>query len=350
MNKLLKNVKDFMKKPYLAFIVVGLLLTYARVLNSQGVINVTLFGAIYKTAYYFVAGLGFALLLGYGGLASLGTAGFIAVGSFGFHYLYTQSGMFLSMAIVVVMVLAIVVGIVFGFVSLRISGMYLAIITMGLSQILIEVIKNIPVYMSGSTGGFGRNGIALFGDLANKLDRNDAMYIVAIIVTLAMFLIYNLMNSPTGRALLAMKNSETAAQTMGINLVNYRLLAFVLSGILGSLAGVLKILNTRGDSVSEMTLALSLNILASVVVGGMGSIWGIMLGTFVIFGLDLAVFKQIPALSDGILSSLPLIINGVLIIIVVMFYPGGLIRLFTDVRIWIKKIVYKRREKKYGKD
>ena len=147
-----------------------------------------------------------------------------------------------------------------------------------------------------------------------------------------MIAIYNLINSPTGRALLSIKNSETAAQTMGIKLLKYRLFSFVISGIYGTLAGVLSMLYLRNANVNTVGLTFALNILAAVIIGGTKSIWGIILGTFVIFGLDLAVFQRFN------LGTYSIILNGVLIIVVVMFYPGGLIQLFGDIKKLFKKI------------
>jgi branched-chain amino acid transport system permease protein len=98
----------------------------------------------------------------------------------------------------------------------------------------------------------------------------------------------------------------------------------------------------RNAGVGQIGLSFALNILAAVVIGGTKSIWGILLGTFVIFGLDLAVFQRFQ------LGNYSIIINGVLIILVVMFYPGGLIQLFGDIKKGIKKLRLKVRERIYG--
>ncbi|HOH18630.1 MAG TPA: hypothetical protein PK087_04835, partial [Bacilli bacterium] len=119
-------------------------------------------------------------------------------------------------------------------------------------------------------------------------------------------------------------------------------LAFVISGVLGSIAGVLSMMYIRNASVSQIGLTFALNILAAVIIGGTKSIWGILMGTFVIFGLDLAVFQRLE------LGNLSLIINGILIILVVMFYPGGLIQLVGDLKKQFKIIKKKLREKIYG--
>ncbi len=338
-----EHLKLLLKKPHFSFLLAGFVLTIVALLSE--VFPPDIHTAIVTTSYYSIAGLGFALLLGYGGLASLGTGAFVGIGSFGLHYVYRYMGQPLFIAIVVVIIISIIVSILFGFVSLRISGMYLAIVTMGLSQIVVEVIKNIPEYASGTTGGFLTNGpqrpLEVFGYM---LKSNDAIIFTAIFIVLGMFIVYNLINSPTGRALLSIKNSETAAQTMGIKILKYRLFSFVISGIYGTLAGILSMLYLRNGNVNSVGLSFALNILAAVIIGGTKSIWGIILGTFVIFGLDLAVFQRFN------LGSYSIILNGVLIIVVVMFYPGGLIQLFGDIKKWIKKLYMKVRVRLYGQD
>lgn len=336
-----EKIKPFMKKPHFGFLLVGLFLIVLRFLVN--VLPPDIYGAIVTTAYYYLAGLGFALLLGYGGLASLGTGAFVGIGAFALHFVFRYLAMPLTIAIIVGILLAIVVSIAFGFVSLRISGMYLAIVTMGLSQIVIEVIKNIPQYASGTTGGFLSGPMArplVF--LGMRLNSNSAVLFTAVFAVIGMIVVHNLIHSSTGRALLSIKNSDTAAQTMGINLLKYRLFAFVVSGVYGTLAGILSMLFVRNGNVSQIGITFALNILAAVVIGGTKSVWGIMLGTFVIFGLDLAVFQRLN------LGNYSLIINGVLIILVMMYYPGGLIQLFGDIKKFIQKQILKVKAYIYG--
>ncbi len=338
----MEKIRPIIKKPHFAFIIAGIVLVILSFLSDQ--IPPDIYGAVVTTSFYYLAGLGFALLLGYGGLASLGTGAFVGIGSFTLHYVYRYMEMPVLVAILIAVVLSILVSILFGFVSLRISGMYLAIVTMGLSQIVVEIIKNIPEYASGTTGGFlagGGRPLELFGF---RMTDQLSVMITAFFVVICMTIVYNLITSATGRALLSIKNSETAAQTMGINILKYRLLAFTISGVYGTLAGVLSILYVKSGNITQIGLSFALNILAAVVIGGTKSIWGILLGTFVIFGLDLAVFQRFG------LGNYSVIINGVLIILVVMFYPGGLIQLFGDIKKWIKNISLKVKERKYGKD
>lgn len=332
----------FIKNPKFGFILVGVVLVVIRFFS--GVIPPDLFGAIVTTSYYYLAGLGFALLLGYGGLASLGTGAFVGIGAFGLHYLYRYMELPLTISIIGAIMISIAVSLIFGFVSLRIAGMYLAIVTMGLSQIIIEIISNIRVYASKTTGGFlsGEGPRRALAFLGVKFESNATLLFIAFFVVVGMIIVYNLIHSPTGRALLSIKNSETAAQTMGISLIKYRLFAFTISGIFGTLAGILSLMFVRNASTSQIGLTFALNVLAAVVIGGTKSIWGILMGTFVIFGLNLAVLQPLN------LGNYSIIINGVLIIIVVMYYPGGLIQLFGDLKKLFTKVKSSIKERIYG--
>jgi len=149
-----------------------------------------------------------------------------------------------------------------------------------------------------------------------------------------------------------MKNSDSAAQSMGISLLKYRLLAFILATIYAVIGGILYMANQKFSIPTTWSLDFSLNILAAVIVGGAQSVTGIILGTFMIFGLNLAVFQNIPFFQAN--PDAVWIINGMLIILVIMFYPGGLIRLIQSFRQWVtiryKKIKHAWRVYRYGED
>jgi len=177
-------------------------------------------------------------------------------------------------------------------------------------------------------------------------------YLIVIVLALTMYFLSNIIKSPTGRAMLAMKNSTSAAQAMGISLLKFRLLAFVLATFVAGLGGTLYFLNKLVSHPSTWGLALSLNILAAVVIGGMKSMYGVFIGTFIVFGLNDLFLKGLPFFANY--PSAYFIINGTLIILIVMFYPGGIVRLFIDfknfVQKYMKKLIKLWKEYRYGKD
>lgn len=345
------KIKSIVNHPYFGFFVLTMLMLFVQLLRVAGLsIPIGVLRAFGLTMIYIIVALGFSLLLGYAGLASLGTAGFVGIGTYVVGYYTNQSGLSIFLIILITVVAAILIGTIVGFISLRIEGMYLAIITLGLSEILNEVFKNATSITNG-TNGMNMNAFVLFNKYVSISD-NTVFIAIAIIMFLMMILTFNIIQSPTGRAMLAMRNSESAAQAMGVSIFKYRLLAFILSTVYAMLGGVFYMSYVSFSIPSTWTLAFSLNILAAVIVGGSQSIWGIVLGTFMIFGLNLAVLQRIQFFIDN--PAISVVFNGVLIILVIMFYPGGLIRLVNTTIHKIKSsnatARLKRKEYRYGPD
>lgn len=340
MKKIKPMYKQLSKHPFFGFIVFGIILLIIPLLGKA--LPITFVDSVAKTLIFFIVGLGFSILIGYGGLASLGTSSFIAIGTF---TIYTTMDVFnlpFILTLIIAVVIALVVGALFGIVSLRIEGMYLAIVTLGLSEIMIELFKNFDKF----TGGVSGTTYSVFRIFGQELTTNQTFVILIFVVVLAMILTHNLIYSPIGRALLAIKNSDSAAQAMGISVIKYRLIAFMVSTVYAVIGGVFYMSYIKFSMGSTWGLAISLNILAAVVVGGAKSIWGVLIGTFVIFGLDLMVFKSIPILSQGRFANFSFVISGILIIIVIMYYPNGLVSLFTKLKYKIKFKIASLKQKK----
>jgi len=295
-----------------------------------------------RTFAYAIAAVGFCLLMGYSGLASLGTGGFIGIGTYAVHFICAEAGLPFGVAFLAALAVSILIGLIVGFISLRIEGIYLVILTLGLSEIL----RNVYVVLQDR---ISFNNLSLFGV---EIPRTASLYIVVVVLVIIMMITHNLINSPTGRAMLAMKNSTAAAQAMGIGLLKYRLLAFVICTMYAAISGLMIMVSIRSSSASIGTspyaLITSLNILAAVIIGGYKSIWGAIFGTFVMYGMQTVILNRIQFFAEN--PDVMLIISGVLVIIVVMFFPGGLAQLLTELRhkikVWRKKV----KEKKYGKD
>ena len=243
-------------------------------------------------------------------------------------------------------VAALVIGMLVGYISLRIEGIYLAIVTLGVSEIIRKVLSALcdTIKLKGSQ-------ITLFGNEAIRLKTDTIFYIMIAILFLLMVITQNLMKSPTGRAMLAMKNSTSAAQAFGISLLKYRLMAFCFSIVYASVAGMLFMLYIRYVSNSSSTLfslSTSLNILGAVIIGGTKSIWGTVGGIFIIYGIDKMFLQDIAFFREN--PTLITLFCGLLVVLVVMFYPGGLAQLVLECRIKIKLLRKKRREALYGQD
>ena len=339
LNKLSKN-------PVSGFALFALVLVAMQLLSSMGVVSASFVTAVGSTIIFVIIGLGFCLLLGYSALASLGTAGFIGIGAYSAYYCLAEWGLTIGVAFIMAVGLALVIGVIVGYISLRIEGIYLAIVTLGVAEILKEVLSAIcdTIKLKGAQ-------ITLFGIDALRLKTDVIFYAMVAVLFLLMLVTHNLMNSPTGRAMLAMKNSTSAAQAFGISLLKYRLMAFIISIVYASVAGLLYMLYIRYVSNSSSTLfslSTSLNILGAVIIGGTKSIWGTVGGTFIIYGIDKMFLQDIEFFRAN--PTLITLFCGLLVVLVVMFYPGGLAQLVLEIRLKLTTLRKNRREARYGKD
>ena len=329
-NKILQNFKKFSKHPLFGIFIGAFLMVMLQVLGKTGLVQPSVVDSLANIWIFMIVGLGFTLLLGYAGLASLGTAGFIGIGSYVIAFFLGKLGLPFFLVFLFGILIALVVGTIVGFISLRIEGMYLAIITLGLSEILVEFFK----FATKITNGLEGFQLERFEILGHLMLEHEIYYIIVFILILTMIGVVNLVSSPTGRAMLSIKNSTSAAQAMGISILKYRLMTFVLSTVLAVVGGMLYMMYMRSTEPGIWNIGLSLNILVAIVIGGAKSIWGVGLGTFFIFAFDDIVLKNIPFFIKY--GNATYIINGVLIILVVMFYPGGIVKLFNDIIRYIK--------------
>ncbi|MDD4291392.1 MAG: branched-chain amino acid ABC transporter permease [Clostridia bacterium] len=342
-----RRVKSMARNPMFSFVVLALILVVLQFLNYLGeyyqIISISsnALTTLGTTVIYSMVAIGFCLLLGYSGLASLGTAGFIGVGAYTAFFCFEQWGMPYIVCLLMTLAISIILGIAVGFVSLRIEGIYLAIITLGLSEILRNALQAIKASLS-----IGFYNVHLFGQ---SIPKSVVFYLIVVVFTVLIWITTNLINSPTGRAMLAMKNSTPAAQAYGISLMKYRLLAFVLSTCYAAIGGVMYMMYFRSLTPSEsalLKLATSLNILGAVIIGGAKSIWGTIVGVFIIYGIDKLFLQNIKFFNNN--PDFITLFVGVLIIVVVMFFPGGLSQLAKTAVYKLKMSRYKRRLRKYG--
>jgi branched-chain amino acid transport system permease protein len=334
------------RHPTTAFAVFAIVLVAMQVLSGRGYVSSSFVNAAGSTLIFVIVGLGFCLLLGYSALASLGTAGFIGIGAYSAYYCLAEWGLTIGAAFVVAVCLALVIGVLVGYISLRIEGIYLAIVTLGVAEIIKKVLSAIcdTIKLKGSQ-------ILLFGMDNMRMKTEYVFYAMVAILFLLMVITQNLMNSPTGRAMLAMKNSTSAAQAFGISLLKYRLMAFIISIVYASVAGLLYMLYIRYVSNSSSTLfslSTSLNILGAVIIGGTKSIWGTVGGTFIIYGIDQMFLQDIEFFREN--PTLITLFCGILVVVVVMFYPGGLAQLVMELRYKLTLLHRKGREARYGRD
>ena len=329
MVKKQNRVQAFFRHPLSQIILFVIILAVIQLLSMAGIVSNSLVFAIGNTLIYAIIAIGFCLLLGYSGLASLGTAGFIGLGAYSAFYVVQEMGMPYIAALVVTLAVSIGIGVVVGFISLRIEGIYLAILTLGLA----EIIRNLLMALK-STIQIEIENVRLFGLL---MDTRGGYFLILLTFAVLFWLTANLINSPAGRAMLAMKNSTSAAQAMGISLMKYRLLAFVISTVFAAIGGLLYMMYVRTMTTATstlLTLTTSLNILGAVIIGGAKSLWGTTFGVFIIYGIQSMFLSRIPFFIEN--PAFMTMVTGVRIILVVMFFPGGFAQIAMQAGQWLK--------------
>lgn len=284
--------------------------------------------------------LGLNLLTGVCGLISLGHAGFMAIGAYGAGVAAADYGLSILPAMLVGGALAAASSLLVGIPSLRLKGLYLAITTLAFTVIATHVILNTPELTRGSAGLFMPQA-NLFG-LA--LDTPQKFFVFCLAVCgLFILVTLNIMRSRVGRAFVAIREQDIAAEMMGIHLTRYKLLAFAISAFYTGVSGALFAFHVRYINVDSFGLVLSIEALGMIIVGGLGSITGAVLGTVfmtllpeavrILFELFGAGLKELFATRALELRGL---IYGAVIILVLRFQPEGLARIWREAsRIWV---------------
>ncbi len=290
--------------------------------------------------------VGLNILVGYTGQISLGHAGFFAIGAYGTVLLMTNLHFPFLLALISSGLMAAFFGFILGLPALRLEGPYLAIATLGFGMAITQVIGRWQVFG-------GRMGIEApklsFGPYVMATDRQ--LYFV--IVTIAFLLILaarNLMKTRVGRAFIAIRDSDIAAETMGVNLTLYKTLAFAVSAFYAGIAGGLMAFLLGFISPNSFNFILSIYFLAFVIVGGLGSIFGSIMGGMVMTWLLLVLDKvqELPYLGTALISfseqwmnlaglpNIASIIFGLIIILLVVFEPLGLYGFWIRTKIYWK--------------
>lgn len=297
---------------------------------------------------YAIAGLGLMVLTGYTGQVSLGHAAFLAIGAYAQGFLLSKGWPFVA-ALPASALLTGIVGAIVAIPALRLVGIYLAIATLAFS-IIVEQIVTRWVSVTGGGRGMAIPPADLFGfPLASP---SRFYFLCLALLVLAMFAVMNLLRAPTGRAMLAVRDSEIAAKSMGINLAGTKATAFGISAALTGLAGALLGHHTGYISPEAFMLTVSIQLLLLIVVGGLGSLHGVILGAIFVGFLPqgIALLRDLLPPSVGQLPGLEPGIFGMILILFLMFEPQGLYGQWRKVRQFFseyplyRKATYKRQK------
>lgn len=283
---------------------------------------------------YAVAGLGLMLLAGYTGLVSIGHAAFMGVGAYAEAY-FAGRGWPFPLSLAAAAGLSAAAGVVVGLPALRVKGIYLAIATLAFGFIAEEVIARWE-HVTGGNGGLQVKAPSI-GDW--QLRSSESIYYLSLVVCVLVTLgILNLLRGSTGRAFIAMRDSEVSAQSMGIHLARYKTLAFSLSAAIVGLAGALYAHKLRFLSPEQFGISQSIDLLLLVVVGGLGSIHGAFLGAIFLITMPqlISLAKDWLPAAIAQATGLQAVVFGSVLMIFVLFEPQGLYGRWVKVRTYLE--------------
>ncbi|MGO4393643.1 branched-chain amino acid ABC transporter permease [Variovorax sp. M-6] len=283
---------------------------------------------------YAIVGLGLMLLAGFTGLFSIGQAAFLGVGAYT-QGVFTNVGVPFPVALALAGLLSAAVGAVVGLPALRVKGIYLGIATLSFGFIVEEVMARWESVTGGNAGLHVKHP-DLFGF---KVDTATGFYFLCLVVCVASTLaILNLLRSPTGRAFVAIRDSEVSAQSMGIHLARYKTLSFALSAALAGIGGALYAHKISFISPDQFGVLQSVDLLLLVVIGGLGSVHGAFLGAIFLITLPqvISLTKDYLPAAIGQAPGLQSVVYGVVLIGFVLFEPLGLYGRWLKVRTYLQ--------------
>ncbi|WP_396435685.1 branched-chain amino acid ABC transporter permease [Limnohabitans sp.] len=290
---------------------------------------------------YSVVGLGLMLLAGFTGLFSLGHAAFLGVGAYT-QAVMVNAGVPFPLALVCAGLFSASVGVTVGLPALRVKGIYLGMATLAFGFIVEEGMAR----WESVTGGNAGLMVSAPQLGAWTLDSTEAFYFLCLIITVgATLAIVNLLRSSTGRALVAIRDSEISAQSMGIHLARYKTLSFALSAALAGIGGALYAHKIQFLSPEQFSIIQSIDLLLMVVIGGLGSIHGAFLGAIFLIVMPqlIAMAKDFLPAAIGGAAGLQGTVYGLVLIGFVLFEPMGLYGRWLKIRTWFQLFPFYRR-------
>jgi branched-chain amino acid transport system permease protein len=290
-----------------------------------------------------LAALGLNILTGYAGQLSLGHAAFMGVGAYGSVILYARHGVPLLPSLLAGGAIAAVVGALFGLPALRIKGFYLAVSTLAAQFIIEWVITHVEWIGGGVFATIDTPPLRIGGWLLDS--PIEKYYLTLVLVVGLSIFAKNLVRSRVGRAWMAIRDRDLAAQIMGISLFRYKLLAFAVSSFYAGVAGgLMSFTYYAAANIEEFNLLLSFRLLGMIIIGGMGSILGSFLGAAFIVLLPILINHLLALVgkmagrlvTTDLLANTEFMVFGALIIFFLIVEPLGLARLWQTAKNYLR--------------
>lgn len=290
-----------------------------------------------------VGALGLNILVGYTGQISVGHAAFMSVGAYTAANLAVHLNLPFYVTIPAGGLMAAFVGMIVGIPSLRIKGLYLAIATLAAQLIIEWVINHTPAISGGAQASIEVPRPELFGA---KLDTQRELYFFCLFfAVIAIVAALNIARSRIGRAFVAIRDQDIAAELIGINIFSYKLLAFAISSFFAGVTGVLYTYYYGIATYEAFQIVVSIDFLAMIIIGGLGSVLGSIFGAIFVTMLPIVIRWFMEAFGGfffdqadlpAIIASLRLILFGGLIIFFLVVEPEGLSRLWRNIRNYFR--------------
>lgn len=304
---MLKNKTISQKRKFaaLAVLMVALLL-FPFLVN-----NYALQVAVYCGIYVLLA-VSLNLLIGYTGIFSMGHVAFYCLGAYTSALLATKLNMPFLVCFLAGGVVAGIAGALIGVATLRLNDLFLTFTTMGLGEVIRIIIQN----ASFTNGALGVTGIPMPRMFGHTMSRTGFYYMVLAIVVLTVFVVYRLVHSNTGRTLMTIRDDASAASSLGIPVFSYKMRVMIISCFIAGLAGSLYATFVQYINASNFSINVSINIIAMVAIGGMGTVSGPILG---------ATLLQVLPEAIRFLQDYRQLMFGAALVISIMFAPKGLV-------------------------
>jgi branched-chain amino acid transport system permease protein len=284
------------------------------------------------------AALGLNLILGWAGQFHFGYAAIMGIGAYTAVHA-TRNGIPFEIALVLAGLMSTAIGCAFAITALRVRGLYLALSTLALQFVMDWVINKVPAVSGGTQATIQAPQMRLLG---NPVDSDATLYYVALVwcILVTVFML-NLRRTGLGRALVAVREKDFAAAVIGVNSFYYKLVAFAMSSFIGGVSGaILVFCFYHAVTPEQFAVNVSIQVLAMVIVGGLGSIIGCYFGVAFILLLPGVMANLIFAAAQAadlrigveLLAHIPALLYGILIIAFLLFEPLGLAKIYSNVR------------------
>ncbi len=283
---------------------------------------------------FILLALGLNIVVGFAGLLDLGYAAFFAIGSYSYAMLASQQFNIhvpFWIMLFVASAIAAIFGILLGAPTLRLRGDYLAIVTLGFGEIVPQTFLNLSQYTNGPNGISSLDQPSLFGHAFGFASAVPYYYVLLVLIVLGVIAARNLQNSRLGRAWMAIREDELAARHMGINTTTAKLSAFALGASFSGLAGVAYAAKLNLVSPDQFQFNVSVLVLSMLVLGGMGNIAGVIVGSFVLSFINSFLLPQSTSLAHTVglvnvdFTNYRFMLYGIILVTMMLFRPEGLI-------------------------